>query len=394
MLNDRNDKHEGQEESEYHFSDEEVSYELEPETPKQQPPGGGGGDDAKTRIMKKLSENKRILISAVVVVALIFVFYKFLSPSVPSTDINAVPAVAQNTSAMNPAASINKPASMANAAQPAAPQFVTATTNQPIVSAPVTNQQPAAPAVVAQAPVIPSAPSVPAVANMPNNQQVAITAPQQMQPQQNQPYPAQMQPQQAMPAVVTVQSAPYQTAAMPVQAYPGQMPGNLPPNYEMVANGLNNQSNTAANQVQAEYVQKLNDFAVQNKMLQNQVQTLNSRVSSLETELTQLTRVLMRQYQSQSQNANQPNPAAYPNNGAPVPAQMSSQQAEPKSLYNVQAIIPGRAWLRAENGETVTVAEGDQIKDLGRVSKIDPYDGVVEINTGTKVISLAYGNGG
>jgi intracellular multiplication protein IcmG len=258
---------------------------------------------------------------------------------------------------------------------------------------PVTTQQPAAPAVVAQAPVIPAAPSVPAMPGMPNNQQVAVSAPQQMQPQQTQPYPAQMQPQQAMPAVVTVQSVPYQPASvMPAQAYPGQMPGSLPATYETAANGLNNQSNMAANQVQAEYVQKLNDFATQNKMLQNQVQTLNSRVSSLETELTQLTRILMRQYQSQ--NTSQSNPAAYPNNGAPVPAQMSSQQAEPKSLYNVQAIIPGRAWLRAENGETLTVAEGDQIKDLGRVSKIDPYDGVVEINTGTKVISLAYGNGG
>jgi hypothetical protein len=115
-----------------------------------------------------------------------------------------------------------------------------------------------------------------------------------------------------------------------------------------------------------------------------------------------MTHTLMRQYQGQnsSQNSNSnsnsnsnPN-AAYPNNGANPGPTSQLAQPEAKSPYNVQAIIPGRAWLRAENGETLTVTEGDLIKDLGRVSKIDPYDGVVEINTGTKVISLAYGNGG
>jgi hypothetical protein len=33
------------------------------------------------------------------------------------------------------------------------------------------------------------------------------------------------------------------------------------------------------------------------------------------------------------------------------------------------------------------------VRGLGRVTKIDPYDGVVEINTGNKIISLSYGNG-
>ena len=65
---------------------------------------------------------------------------------------------------------------------------------------------------------------------------------------------------------------------------------------------------------------------------------------------------------------------------------------EPKIAYTVQAIIPGRAWLRSDAGDTVTVTEGDVIKDVGRITKIDPYDGIVQVNTGTKVVSLTYGN--
>ena len=66
----------------------------------------------------------------------------------------------------------------------------------------------------------------------------------------------------------------------------------------------------------------------------------------------------------------------------------------PRIIYSVQAIIPGRAWLKSEAGDTVTVAEGDMLKGLGRITKIDPYDGVVEIDTGNKIISLSYGTNG
>ncbi len=61
-----------------------------------------------------------------------------------------------------------------------------------------------------------------------------------------------------------------------------------------------------------EYAQKMNDFITQNKALQDQVQTLNARVSTLESELTQMVHVMTRQYQNQSQNQNQ---NQYQNNG-------------------------------------------------------------------------------
>ena len=70
------------------------------------------------------------------------------------------------------------------------------------------------------------------------------------------------------------------------------------------------------------------------------------------------------------------------------------KNAQPKIAYAVQAIIPGRAWLKSDAGDTVTVAEGDILKGFGRITKIDPYDGIVNIDTGNKVITLSYGVNG
>jgi hypothetical protein len=138
-------------------------------------------------------------------------------------------------------------------------------------------------------------------------------------------------------------------------------------------------------QMQADYTQKLNDFSVQNKAMQEQLQTLNSRVAGMESQLNQLVQAVTRGGQGQ--------PTSSLENGRENNRQLPSIGPEIKVAFSVQAIIPGRAWLRSDNGETVTVAEGDTIKGLGRVTKIDPYDGVVEVNTGNKVVSLSYGNG-
>ena len=139
-----------------------------------------------------------------------------------------------------------------------------------------------------------------------------------------------------------------------------------------------------ANQLQTDYMQKLNDFVIQNKALQDQLQTLNSRVGSMETQLNQLVQALIQQGQrNQSDNTASERRAAIQSH--------VKAEAPPRIAYNVQAIIPGRAWLKSDNGETITVAEGDSIKNVGRVTKIDPYDGVIEINTGSQVVSLTYG---
>lgn len=50
--------------------------------------------------------------------------------------------------------------------------------------------------------------------------------------------------------------------------------------------------------------------------------------------------------------------------------------------YYIQAVIPGRAWLIASNGTTLTVREGTFINGYGMVKLIDPNQGRVSTSSG------------
>ena len=50
--------------------------------------------------------------------------------------------------------------------------------------------------------------------------------------------------------------------------------------------------------------------------------------------------------------------------------------------YHIQAVIPGRAWLIATNGATLTVREGTVVAGYGMVSLIDPNQGRVMTSSG------------
>ena len=55
-----------------------------------------------------------------------------------------------------------------------------------------------------------------------------------------------------------------------------------------------------------------------------------------------------------------------------------SQMQEPGPVKMVvQAAIPGRAWLRSERGELLTVIPGDEVPGYGRVVSIDAASGTV-----------------
>jgi intracellular multiplication protein IcmG len=58
---------------------------------------------------------------------------------------------------------------------------------------------------------------------------------------------------------------------------------------------------------------------------------------------------------------------------------------KPKIVYYIQALIPGRAWLKASNGSTITVIEGSMIGGYGKVQVIDPHQGEVILSNGTKI---------
>lgn len=370
MLNDRDDeKYESShEESEYHFSDEDVSYEVENETSKQTAASEG---EPKQSLVSRLSQSKRMLISLGVFLVLVFVVYKMVTPttSVPTTNIATAPTPAPNV-AMPPAPG------QTQASATSAPMTAAAPSVQPALPAqPVQQTAAAAPAMSNAMPAAPAAPTTVAQsAPLPSTTAQAAT-----QATIAQPPAAEQKPPVAvtLPAVIPVQTT--------VPAYPNQpVVATTAVPVETTQSSLATltaESEKLMGQLQAQYNQQVNEFTNQNKALQDQVQALTARVSVMESQLNQLVQALTRQHQNSSMVA----PAATP---------MQPQAVEAKIAYNVQAIIPGRAWLKSDNGETLTVAEGDIIKGVGRVTKIDPYDGLVEINTGNKAVSLSYGNGG
>lgn len=54
----------------------------------------------------------------------------------------------------------------------------------------------------------------------------------------------------------------------------------------------------------------------------------------------------------------------------------------PRVYYHIQAIIPGRAWLIASNGSTLTVREGSSVPGYGIVKLIDATQGRVLMRSG------------
>jgi intracellular multiplication protein IcmG len=334
MLNDRDDQDKHEEDSEYHFTDTdgEEGYEIDEESPHAQTSIKPSSEVMAARPFQP----RRLLISVLVFFIFLYIVYKMVAPTstVPSTNIATVPPSTTNTAAV-------------------VQQKPQGTQQMPVAKpAAIPSQQ--------QAPVMQQQANIPAQPTMPS--------PPPSLPGQN--MPAQ---QQSMPAVIPVQSA------QPVYNVNQPSP-TMPSNMQM----LSSDSEKLMGQLQTETMQKLNEFSSQNKSLQEQVQSLNTRVVEMENQINRLVQALTRQEKSPDTDS------AAANAGGQDTEAISAGE---KSSYSVQAIIPGRAWLKAENGETLTVTEGDVVKGLGRVTKIDPYDGLVVINTGNKIISLSYGNG-
>lgn len=394
-MKDRDEQHYDHEESEYHFSDDDVSYEVETDTSKPVAP-----EPEKKNPMAALSQSKRMMISLVVFLGLVFVVYKMVSPgtTVPSTEISPV-AVAQpimqeiappplphttptpevSVPAQAEATPVAIPAQAAAPVQPAvaapAPAATTTTTTTTVASTPAPAPvQPVAAAPQAAPAPVPAAPLQPVAQAVP-------PAPAQPQPSATPPAPV-APVAAASPAPAAAAPAPTQQT-MPVATTVVTSPAVTPTNTDAAIAAMAATNEKLMNQLQAEYSQKVNDFSNQNKALQENMQALNSRVAGLESQLTQLVQTLSRQ-----------TGMGGPTTLNVVPAQQPAPIVQPKINYNVQAIIPGRAWLKSDNGETLTVAEGDSIRELGRVTKIDPYDGIVEVNTGSKTVSISYGSGG
>ncbi len=380
MVNERYDNSsEGQDEGEYHFSDDQDNYELEST---KESTGTSAIVAEKETVLTRL-KSRKMLIGMIIFIMLVVIVYQMLKPnsSVPITEFsNASTSTTSRTTTTQAL-----PTSAETRAVPSVAPMGATESEQPAqsISAPSTlammgsmQQQNVPPSVQTQAGPGP-----------------ALASPTQETPNLSQSTMAQ-QPSTGMS---------HPTPELPASTLPvvQQSSPSVPPSVQQPM-GEENSQNTAARlavleqqvsaisaMLQAQQTKQGQTNTVQQAELQDKVQELNTRVSNMEVAFHQLMRMLRTTHQQAAQGSNAA--VLSERNAMPLP---SARPLQPRMSYTVQAIIPGRAWLKSDSGDTVTVAEGDTLKGYGRITKIDPYDGIVSIDTGNKIMTLSYGSGG
>lgn len=156
-------------------------------------------------------------------------------------------------------------------------------------------------------------------------------------------------------------------------------------------------NNTASSMVSRSTVdpklsQKLTDLQSSSRQASTNIRGLRSSVSKLDGSLNELNTklgqmnaniaLLAQELQSQQQVI------ASLKKKVKKPQKSKKVYRKPK-IFHIQAIIPGRAWLKTPEGkETVTVVEGTMIRGYGRVKIIDPHQGNVVFSSG-KVVKFS-----
>ncbi len=365
MADSKDEQYLGQEEGEYHFSDDQANYDAESDvTTKTAPPKAAAS--AGSTFGSKLAANRKRIMGGVAVIILIGVVYRVLIPSssAPATDFSPAPFNAKATSkAVLPPSSNSQTEKKSMSPLPAS-VVMTSEAGQ-ATPTPVVVANASASSATNQPAVVPSAP---------------IATPAIVSPVKS---PASPSPVAAV-SDVTATTTTTMTAPMPLMK---DMMNRL--------TLLEQEQATAAGASQADYAQKIADNQTQVIAMRGKIEELTKRLNRIDSSLTQMTQLLQGGSESRpiiesSDHAATGSTASPASSNIPDPVITS---APPKMIYTVQAIIPGRAWLKSESGDTVTVAEGDLLKGYGRITKIDPYDGVVSIDTGRKVVTLSYGTG-
>jgi type IV secretory pathway VirB10-like protein len=63
----------------------------------------------------------------------------------------------------------------------------------------------------------------------------------------------------------------------------------------------------------------------------------------------------------------------------------AAAKPEVKIDYYLKSIITGRAWVESEAGELTTVKVGDELPGYGKITAINPEDGLVDTSSGTAI---------
>lgn len=117
--------------------------------------------------------------------------------------------------------------------------------------------------------------------------------------------------------------------------------------------------------------------------LNNQVSTITANIADLTTKIDQLTQTLNSLAVQVSNESNQLAALTTKVRTVRAPHVVHRRASVSQRLYYyIQAIIPGRAWLVATNGATLSVREGTSIPGYGVVKLIDANQGRIMTSSG------------
>lgn len=132
---------------------------------------------------------------------------------------------------------------------------------------------------------------------------------------------------------------------------------------------------------------KISKIEVRQENLSSEISTANGQISDVSSNVETLTgkitdlnsaiAVLSEKLDAQSREIERLTSRA-----VAKPVIHAARPAKHYLKYYVQAIIPGRAWLVATNGSTLTVREGSTLAGYGKVKLIDPNQGRVITSSG------------
>lgn len=141
-----------------------------------------------------------------------------------------------------------------------------------------------------------------------------------------------------------------------------------------------------------EVEQKLSDLQNNQQNIQNDLNNLSNQLSGMNQSvdnvnqklenLVQSMNQLSQKIESQSQELAILHTRQQPKRVVKIKPQLP--QKAPIVFY-IQAIIPGRAWLIAPNGSTITVREGSKIPGYGSITLIEPRQGRVLTSSGRMI---------
>ena len=115
--------------------------------------------------------------------------------------------------------------------------------------------------------------------------------------------------------------------------------------------------------------------------ISNQLGGMNSNMSALSSQIENLSRAVSSLNEKLDTQARDIDQLAAQIKRTKKPPKQVVKPQQPKKYY-LKALIPGRAWLIAPNGSTLTVSIGSHIPGYGKVKLIDPHQGSVVTSSG------------